>query len=231
MEENPVVVTREQETLRQAHAATLARAPYPYSALARVFFTGMDALVGAEPTLGKVKLLELFAGVPYRAYDAYYAAQRTRRYRDPDAVARAGEIIAWEREAQDNEYWHLQVIQALMAREEIKDPWYHFAPIPGAMLATYRAFMRTFTLINPRRALVFNGEFEDHAEHSYATFVALHPEWEDKPVPVELAPLHDYTKLRTWADVFRRLSLDERAHRNQSFILGGQPEAVVEAAS
>jgi ubiquinol oxidase len=203
--------------LKQEHAATLARAPYRYSALARVFFASMDGLVGATPTLGKVKLLELFAGVPYRACDAYHTALLTRRYREPAVVARAREVIAWGREAQDNELWHLEVIHALMVSEGQRDPWYHVAPLPQAMLATYRAFLGALTRVNPRRALRFNGEFEDHAEHSYANFVVAHPEWEQRPLPQGLAPLQAHTHLRTWADLFRRISLDERAHRDRSF--------------
>lgn len=113
--------------LKQEHAATLARAPYAYSAIARVYFGGMDA--------------------------------------------------------------------------------------------GYAVFIRLLTRVNPRRALRFNGEFEDHAEHGYAEFVVAHPEWEALPVPESLAPLQGYPHLHTWADVFRRFSLDERAHGDRSFEL------------
>ncbi len=119
---------------------------------------------------------------------------------------------------------------ALMGRS-VKDPWYHTAPIPLAMLAGYRVLMRVFTLAAPNRALVFNGEFEDHAEHTYAQFVAAHPEWDNLPIHADLAPLDGYPHLRTWADVFRRISHDERAHRNRSFALGGKSECVVSTAS
>jgi ubiquinol oxidase len=205
--------------LKQEHAATLARAPYPYSALARFFFASMDTLVGAAPTLGKVKLLELFAGVPYQAYDAYHTSLLTRHYRDAGVVARAREVVAWGRAAQDNELWHLLGIQALMTHAGEPDPWYHTAPIPATMLASYRLFIRLLTRVNPRRALRFNGEFEDHAEHSYARFVAEHPEWEQRPLPEGLALLQNHPHLHTWADLFRRISLDERAHSERSFEL------------
>ena len=35
------------------------------------------------------------------------------------------------------------------------------------------------------------------------------------------------SEFRTWADVFRRIGLDERDHRNASFALAGMPEHVV----
>lgn len=76
-----------------------------------------------------------------------------------------------------------------------------------------------------RRAYILNAEFEDHAEHTYAQLVADHPEWESQPVTSEV--VREYGELDSWADVFRRIGLDERDHRNTSFILGGRPEHAV----
>ena len=78
--------------------------------------------------------------------------------------------------------------------------------------------------ISIRRAILFNAEFEDHAEHVYAQFVAEHPEWEDQPANNE--KVKAYGDLATWADVFRRIALDERDHRNNSFRLCGKPECI-----
>ena len=58
----------------------------------------------------------------------------------------------------------------------------------------------------------------------YAQFVAEHPEWEDQPANNE--KVKAYGDLATWADVFRRIALDERDHRNNSFRLCGKPECI-----
>jgi hypothetical protein len=81
-------------------------------------------------------------------------------------------------------------------------------------------------LFSLRRAFLFNAEFEDHAEHIYAQFVAEHPEWETQSVHNAL--VKEYCSyVSTWADVFRRIGLDERDHRNRSFAYGGKAECVV----
>lgn len=78
---------------------------------------------------------------------------------------------------------------------------------------------------NIRRAFLFNAEFEDHAEHVYAQFVKENPEWEKQPVKNEL--VKEYGVFDTWADVFRRIGLDERNHMNSSFLFCGKPEDIV----
>jgi hypothetical protein len=83
-----------------------------------------------------------------------------------------------------------------------------------------------FAFFNIRRAFLFNAEFEDHAEHVYAQFVKDHPEWENQPVKSDLVE-EIYGKFDNWADVFRRIGLDERDHMNTSFDYAGMPECIV----
>ena len=94
------------------------------------------------------------------------------------------------------------------------------------MLASYAILARVMALVSIRGAFRFNAQFEDHAEHVYAQFVEEHPEWEQQPVTNE--KVKEYADLPTWADVFRRIALDERDHMNNSFIFCGKPECVVE---
>jgi len=61
---------------------------------------------------------------------------------------------------------------------------------------------------------LFNAEFEDHAEHVYAQFVEDHPEWESQAVSGDIVP--EYIDASNWADVFRRIGLDERDHMHES---------------
>jgi len=219
VEQVPIDLKKEQQS-------SLARPRYRYSLAARFFFLTMDLLTGKRITLAKTKLIEMLASIPYRAWEIRQYARMTHRYRSQGLVDQARQIMTWAREAQDNEYWHLLVINEKMKQEGIKDPWYLILPIPRLLITCYVLGSRVMALFNIRRAFLFNAEFEDHAEHVYARFVEEHPEWETQPVDSEL--VKQYGDLNTWADVFRRIGLDERDHRNHSFALCGRPEYIVE---
>ena len=212
--------------LKKEQQASSKRPRYRYSLAAKAFFLSIDLITGRKITLPKVKLIEILASIPYRSWEIRQYARLTRRYRDRGLVQEARKIIMWTREAQDNEYWHLLVVNEKMKEDGIKDPYYLFPPIPFLMVGFYAVLMRVMALTSIRRAFLFNAEFEDHAEHVYAQFVEEHPEWEQQPVNNE--QVQDYGDLPTWADVFRRIGLDERDHMNMSFIFCDQPEWVSE---
>ena len=211
--------------LKKEQTASRERLRYPYSFPARFFFWSMDRITGKKTTLAKAKLIEMLASIPYRAWEFRQYARMTRCYKNPDCVQKANDIVMWSREAQDNEYWHLLVIHEKMKQDGIRDPWYLFPMIPFLIIATYVFITRTMALFNIRRAFLFNAEFEDHAEHTYAEFVEDNPQIETEPVNND--KVKAYCSCSNWADVFRRIGLDERDHMNNSFVLCGKPELVV----
>jgi len=211
--------------LKKEHKASRERPRYRYSLAAKGFFLSMDLITGRPITLAKAKLIEMLASIPYRSWEVRQYARMTRCYRDQGCVQEARKILNWSREAQDNEYGHLMVVNEKMKEDGVKDPWYLFPLIPFIMVAVYVVLTRVMALVNMRRAFLFNAEFEDHAEHVYAQFVEEHPEWEKEPVTNE--KVREYGDLATWADVFRRIGLDERDHMNTSFVFCGKPECVV----
>ena len=211
--------------LRKEQKASLERPRYKYSLAAKFFFLSMDMLTGRKTTLAKAKLIEMLASIPYRAWEIRQYARMTGNYQDQRLVEEARKVMLWSREAQDNEYWHLLVINEKMKEDLIKDPWYLFPPIPFFMIGFYIFFTRVMALVNIRKSFLFNAEFEDHAEHVYAQFVEEHSDWEQQLVNNE--KVKEYGDLYTWADVFRRIGLDERDHMNNSFVFCGKPECVV----
>jgi hypothetical protein len=211
--------------LRKEQQASLARPRYRYSAAARIFFAMMDIVTGKKTTLAKAKLIETLASIPYRSWEIRQYTRLTRIYRDLGRVRRAESVMQWGREAQDNEYWHLLAINEKMKEEGLKDPWYLKPLVPWIMVTGYVVMTRIMAVINIKRAFLFNAEFEDHAEHVYAKFVEDHPEWADQPV--DNMVVDETGELRTWADVFMRIGLDERDHMNNSFVYCGMPENVV----
>jgi demethoxyubiquinone hydroxylase (CLK1/Coq7/Cat5 family) len=211
--------------LKQEQLASDNRPRYRYSLAARFFFATMDLLTGRKTTLSKTKLIETLASIPYRSWEIRQYARMTRGYTNAALVRSARGVMEWGREAQDNEYWHLLVINEKMKEDGAKPAWYLSTPVPFLMVATYVVLTRIMALFSIRRAFLFNAEFEDHAEHVYAQFVKEHPEWENQPVDNDL--VREYGDYSTWADVFRRIGLDERDHMNNSFVYCGRPECVV----
>jgi hypothetical protein len=69
-------------------------------------------------------------------------------------------------------------------------------------------------LVRPAWSYRLNADFEDHAEHEYAAFVAEHPEFEHERCSCTIAA--DYGIFDSFADVIRQISLDERHHKLES---------------
>jgi hypothetical protein len=69
-------------------------------------------------------------------------------------------------------------------------------------------------VVRPAWSYRLNADFEDHAEHEYATLVSEHAEWETTPFSSSFAP--DYGQFESLADFFRQVSHDERLHKLES---------------
>ena len=192
--------------------------------MARFFFLSMDALAGRDTTLAKAKVIEALAGVPYRAWENRQYMRMIRHYRDEELVRTAREVLSWAREAEEREYWHLLVIEEKMQQEGAEDPWYLSSPLPQLMVGSYALMTWAIALLDIRRGYLLNAEFEDHAEHTYAELVRDHPEWESQPVASEVVATRG--GFDSWADVFRRIGLDERDHMNESFTYCDMPDRV-----
>lgn len=217
----PIDLKKEQE-------ATLARPPRAYGVLARMLFWGMNTFYGRELTLGKVRLLELLARIPYQAWEIRKYRQLNHVFDRPEAVRRAEDIIQWGREAQDNEFWHLQVITEKIRQDGVKLRWFKDRCIPPLAAFKYVIFCRLLAFFNLRAAFMLNADFEDHAEHEYMRFVKDHPELDRQEVKTEVVT--KYGDFGTWGAVFRRIALDERDHMNNSLIRAGRGSEVVPGA-
>ena len=172
--------------LKKEQIASLNRPRQEYSWVAKAFFSCMDMITGPTTTPAKAKLIEILASIPYRAWEIRQYGRTTFGYKNKELVQHALKIMEWGRAAQDNEYWHLRVINEKMKEDGLKDPWYLFFPVPFFVVASYIILTRLMAIINIHAAFHFNAHFEDHAEHVYAQFVEDHPELEEQPVKSEL---------------------------------------------
>ena len=211
--------------LKAEQLATLARPRYAYSPMTKALVRGMDVFAGSETTVLKAKIVETLAPVPYRAWENREYGRLSRHPGDETLVREAEAVLRWAREAQDKEYQHLRVIDAKLREDGTAVPLRLTRPMPELMTGSWALASGTLSRTSLRHAFLLNAEAEDHAEHYYAELVQAHPEWDEQPVKSDV--VRGYGEFRCWADVFRRIGLDERDHRNASFAFAGMPGFIV----
>ncbi len=97
----------------QRVSAALPRRDYSLSA--RALFTIMDLLYGKPRTLEKFRVLELVARVPYQAWENVAYVAMTHTARQPGFARRVFDRVRTSRWEQDNEQWHLLILEELTA--------------------------------------------------------------------------------------------------------------------
>jgi len=202
------------DQLVEQHRETLTTPRRRYGMGARLLFGLLDAVYGKDRTLSKFKVLELVARVPYQSWEqvAYIAITHTQRR--TDLARRIFDRVTESRAQQDNEQWHLLILEERIAREEIYEDWIRFTVIPQVLAFSYYQLSWLLYVARPAWSYRLNADFEDHAEHEYAALVGEHPEWEDEPFESTFAA--DYGPVATVADLFRQIGYDERVHKEES---------------
>lgn len=200
--------------LRREQDATLAAPRMRYGALARVLFAGMDLVYGRRRTLPKFKVLELIARVPYQAWEQVGYVAITHAAQTPRFARRIFDRVRESRAQQDNEQWHLFILEELMARHGVRQGFFWFWLIPQVVAFTYYQIVWLMYVIHPAWAYRLNAQFEDHAEHEYMEYVRDHPELEGEAWASSLAD--DYGRFASLADLFRQIGYDERVHKEES---------------
>jgi ubiquinol oxidase len=192
--------------------ATLASPRRRYSLSAKALFAVMDALYGKERTLEKFRVLELVARVPYQAWEnvAYVAVTHTARQRG--FARRVFDRVRTARWEQDNEQWHLLIMEELTSGE--RRGFIRSRVVPQVLAFGYYQLSWFMYALRPTWSYRLNADFEDHAEHEYALLVAEHPEWEDTPYEGEFA--EDFGDYDSLADLIRQIGYDERLHKLES---------------
>ena len=200
--------------LKAEQAATLGAPRRRYGLLARTLFFGMDLVYGRERTLKKFTVLEVIARVPYQAWEHVAYVAMTHTYRTPGFARRVFEFIKESRAQQDNEQWHLLILEEWLQKDGVRESFLLYRVAPQIVAFFYYHVSWLLYVIDPKLSYALNADFEDHAEHEYMEFVRDHPELEVGPFESEFKA--DYGNLATLADVLRRIGLDERHHKDES---------------
>ena len=211
----------DHDALAAAQQETLATPRRRYGIPSRLLFALLDALYGRGKTLSKFKVLELVARVPYQTWEQVAYVAITHTYEHPGLARRIYDRVTEARAQQDNEQWHLLILEERIARQGIDEPWFRYRVIPQILAFAYYQLSWLLVIVRPRWSYGLNADFEDHAEHEYMELVTEHPEWETEPFESEFAA--DYADLASVADLFRQIGYDERVHKEESLARMREP--------
>ncbi|MBI5202417.1 MAG: hypothetical protein HY925_12575 [Elusimicrobia bacterium] len=214
------MTTRTAVDLKTEQARTLRAPRRRYGLLARALFLVMDAVYGRKRTLPKFKVLEVVARVPYQAWEQVAYVAMTHTYRMPGFARRIFEFVRESREQQDNEMWHLLIIEEMLRRGRQGGFW-RFVVLPQLLAFFYYHVSWLLYVIRPSLSYRLNADFEDHAEHEYMRFVEENPSLEETPFTSDFEG--DYGRFDSLADLFRNIGLDERHHKEESLERAAHP--------
>jgi ubiquinol oxidase len=207
--------------LRLEEEATLSAPRLRYGILARGLFGTLDLFYGRRRTLSKFKVLEVIARVPYQAWEHVAYIAMTHKYGEPNFARRIFDFVSEARHQQDNEQWHLLILEEMIEAEKINEGFLRYRLLPQVIAFFYYHISWLLYVIQPRLSYELNAHFEDHAEHEYMEFVRENPR-------LETTPFHsiferDYGSFSSQAHLFRQIGLDERHHKNESVARMAQP--------
>lgn len=202
--------------LEREQEATLKSPRRKYGFLGKLLFFLMDILYGKKRTLSKFKVLEVVARVPYQSWEHVAYIAMTHAYSRPDFARRIFDFVIESRHQQDNEQWHLLILEELTQKRGIRENFIWFRVIPQIIAFVYYHISWVLYVVKPAWSYSLNADFEDHAEHEYMTFVKENPGLEQEPFESRFEK--DYGVFQSLADLFRQIGVDERQHKEESIL-------------
>ncbi|MCK5861692.1 MAG: hypothetical protein KAH38_04355 [Candidatus Hydrogenedentes bacterium] len=186
----------------------------------RFMYLAMDIIYGKGREIDKFLVIEILARYPYWAWETGSYLRLTRQYAGPEYTKKSNFEDAWHhidiaRKSQDNEQWHMCILEDLMRQRGMKRNFLMHFILPRFLAFGYYFLTRIMYRIQPSWSFDMNTRFESHAEWEYAKAVEDHPQWEEEEIDTEY--FEYYPNVKTLADLFRRISLDERDHKFESW--------------
>lgn len=199
---------------------TLADPGLSANFILKTMYASMDIMYGKGREMEKFMVIEVLARYPYWAWEVGSYLRLSRKYTKTSYPNKAEADHAWRhielgRKSQDNEQWHLFILDDLMRQRGIKRKFIKHFLVPRMLALTYYFLTRIMYRFKPEMSFDMNARFESHAEREYAKAVVDHPQWEEEEI--DTAYFEYYPKVKTLADLFRRISLDERDHKHESW--------------
>ena len=202
------------EQLKIEQEKTLSSPKMRYGLLARALFVTMDLFYGRKRSLSKFKVLEVIARVPYQAWEHVAYIAITHISKQADFARRIFDRVQESRRQQDNEQWHLLILEEWTHRLQVRENFFLYRIVPQILAFFYYQISWLLYVIKPSLSYRLNAYFEDHAEREYMAFAKERPELEAEPFKSDFKS--EFGNFRTMADVIRQIGYDERAHKRES---------------
>jgi len=209
------------ENLRHEQDRTLSSPRLRYGLLARALFISLNLIYGRPRTLSKFKVLEVIARVPYQAWEQVAYVAMTHKYGEPNFARRIFDFVYEARQQQDNEQWHLLILEEMVETKNIKETFFRHRLLPQVIALFYYHLSWLLYVVRPSLSYELNAHFEDHAEHEYMEFVRENPVLENTMFRSVFEG--DYGAFNSQAELFRQIALDERHHKEESLARMAQP--------
>src|ERR1700712_4940129 len=143
----PPHLTHDQLVVAQSE--TLDAPRRNYGVAARLLFAALDLFYGTPRTLSKFKVLELVARVPYQAWEQAAYIAITHVHQRTGVARRIYDRVAESRAQQDNEQWHLLILDEMIAADDIKEGRLKFFWIPQLIACVYYQVSWLMFVIRP----------------------------------------------------------------------------------
>ena len=121
-----------------------------YGPAARLLFVTLDAIYGKKRTLSKFKVLELVARVPYQAWEQAAYIAITHVHERTGMARRIHDRVIESRRQQDNEQWHLLILDELIGKSDVAESRVKYFWIPQAIAVVYYQVSWLLFSLQPR---------------------------------------------------------------------------------
>ncbi len=200
--------------LREHQRRYLAMPAYRYGLPARLLFWTADKVFPQGRSFEFFAFVELVARVPYMAWEHVGHIAQTQNHRDHQFDRKIQDRVLLARDEQDNEFWHLLIMQEFCERNGYRPRWFFDKVFPQVLSVIYYHLSWLLFVVHPKWSYRLNSDFEDHALRQYASFVEEHPEFDE--TPWESNYRGDYGFHATVGDMLRQVARDEEQHKDHS---------------
>src|SRR3990170_5872291 len=149
--------------------------------IGRVLFVFMDAMYGKKPSLGKFRVLEVVARIPYQSWEVVHYFLTTHLYSNEWRAIDFFRDSEFARSAQDNETMHVVVVTQMCKSEKTGTGILRFYIVPLLIAYLYAVFCLLFYFFTPRKSYELNYIFEDHSQEQNGIFIADNKQFKTKP--------------------------------------------------
>src|SRR3989338_2635389 len=138
---------------------TLASERRKYGFLAKALFFSMNLFYGRKKTFSKFKVLEVIARVPYQSWEHVAYIAMTHTYAAPHFARRIFEFVKESRAQQDNEQWHLLILEEMVQNKGIKENFFLYRVIPQFIAFFYYHLSWLLYVLRPAWSYELNVDF------------------------------------------------------------------------